>query len=174
MRNDDALYGRTRRTTFRREDSPASRTEFTTLKPAFLKAFKDLTLLSSGSATTAQTSELVKTNWLRNSRIYHRTQPQARHIGFSDCQVDTCRGRFRAELLRVLRVVGPKIPLNPPDWPLCVFDHEYVRRVATVDARAVFRLDARRIGPIIPPCGDMGGGEPLLKQGKVGSVQRTE
>jgi hypothetical protein len=105
---------------------------------------------------------------------YNRTQPQACHFKFSDCEVDTSRSRFRSELSRVLWVVSPKIPLNPADWPAFLFDHEHIRRLGAVNARTVFRLNTRQISPLVPPDGHVGGGEPFLNQREVASCKWPE
>jgi hypothetical protein len=105
---------------------------------------------------------------------YNRTQPQACHFKFSDCEVDTSRSRFRSELSGMLWVVSPEIPLNPADWLAFLFDHEHVRRLGTVNARTVFRLNTRQIIPLVPPGSHVGGGEPFLKQWEVTSFKWPE
>jgi hypothetical protein len=49
-----------------------------------------------------------------------------------------------------------------------------VRRLGTVNALTIFRLNAGQIIPLIPPGSHMGGGEPFLKQRKVGSLKWPE
>jgi hypothetical protein len=105
---------------------------------------------------------------------YNRTQPQACHFKFSDCEVDTSRTRFRPDLSRVIWIVSPKIPLNPADWPAFLFDHEHIRRLGTVNARTVFRLYTRQIIPLVPPDGHVGCGEPFLHQREVESFKWPE
>jgi hypothetical protein len=105
---------------------------------------------------------------------YNRTQPQACHFKFSDCEVDTSRSRFRSDLSRMVWVVSPEIPLNPADRPEFLFDHEHIRRLGTVNARSVFRLNTRQIIPLVPPGSHVGGGEPFLKQREVASFKWPE
>src|ERR1022692_1411884 len=99
---------------------------------------------------------------------------QACRFRVSDSEVDASRSKFRSELSRMLRVVSPEIPLNPANWPAFPFDHEYVRRLGTVDARTVFRLNTRQIISLIPPSSHVGGGEPFLKRKEVGPLQWPE
>jgi hypothetical protein len=49
-----------------------------------------------------------------------------------------------------------------------------VCRLGAIDPAAVFRLNAREIQGLMPPGIHVGGGEPSLKQRKVGSAKRPE
>ena len=69
---------------------------------------------------------------------------------------------------------SPEIPLNPANWPAFLLDHKYVRRLGAINTRAVFRLNTRQITALIPPSSHVGGGEPFLKEWKVGSFKRPE
>jgi hypothetical protein len=55
-----------------------------------------------------------------------------------------------------------------------MFNDENVRGLRTINAWAVFRVNSYDSEGITPPGSNMGGGQPLLKQREIGSVQRSE
>ena len=63
----------------------------------------------------------------------------------------------------MLWVIRPEIPLNPPNGPPTMFDHENVRRLGTINSWAVFRLNTREIEGLMPPNSHVRGGEPFLQ-----------
>src|SRR5580700_1630428 len=71
-------------------------------------------------------------------------------------------------------VIGPQIPLNPPNRPSTVLDHENVSGLGAIDAWTVFDFNTRRIEGLVPPYIHMGGGEPCLKQREIGSAKGPE
>jgi hypothetical protein len=94
--------------------------------------------------------------------------PNRRYFTYGE--VDASRALFRRELCRMIWIVRPSIPLNPPDGPILVLDDEDVNLLDPVDPRAVLLLEAAKIERLVPPRIDMRCREPLLQQRKIGSL----
>src|SRR5580704_6535161 len=102
------------------------------------------------------------------------SKTRACHCKLSNCEVDTGGGGFRLQLQCMLWIIGPKIPLNPPNWTSTIFDHENMCALGAINPWAVFPVNRRQIDGLTPPGSDVGGRQPLLKQRKVGSAQQSE
>jgi len=63
----------------------------------------------------------------------------------------------------MLWIIRPEIPLNPPNWPSTIFNHEDMRGLGTINPGAVFRVNSCEIEGLTPPSNNVGSGQPLLK-----------
>jgi hypothetical protein len=62
----------------------------------------------------------------------------------------------------MVRVIGPEIPLNPPNWAAAMLNHKNMRGLDAIYAWTVPGVDARKIEWIMPPSSHMRGAEPFL------------
>ncbi|MGA3090129.1 MAG: hypothetical protein ABSD75_16070 [Terriglobales bacterium] len=89
----------------------------------------------------------------------NRPQPETNHPKFRNGKVDTSRKGFRLQLQRMLRIVGPQIPLNPPNWLSTMFNHEDMRRLRTINPWTIFLVNHCEIEWITPPRSNVGGAD---------------